>query len=165
MSTKQEKGKLPYHIQPAIPLLRIFAFLIDVLTIYTIIILSKFISLQLFEYEKLIWHPEAAAQDILILVSYFIIPTGFWGVTLGKWLAGIVVVNSDGDSPGIANAIPREIAYKVIAYAVFFIGIIWILFDAKRQGLHDKMAETYVVYNLNSPIARFAKRFDSKRHK
>ena len=39
---------------------------------------------------------EAAPQDLLFFLGYFIIPTIIWGRTPGKWVAGIVVVDSEG---------------------------------------------------------------------
>jgi hypothetical protein len=39
----------------------------------------------------------------------------------------------------------RYVGYLVSAIVVS-LGFIWILFDSKRQGWHDKIAKTYVVY-------------------
>jgi hypothetical protein len=30
---------------------------------------------------------------------------------------------------------------------ILFLGYLWILFDNRRQGFHDKLAGTYVVYS------------------
>ncbi len=88
---------------------------------------------------------ESAPQDIIIFLGYFILPTGIWGRTLGKWVAGIVVVDSEGRTPGVGVAIPREVVGKVVSYAGFLLGLVWIAFDRDRQGWHDKIAGTYVV--------------------
>jgi uncharacterized RDD family membrane protein YckC len=33
----------------------------------------------------------------------------------------------------------------IISCIAFFIGVIWVAFDANKQGWHDKIASTYVV--------------------
>ena len=101
---------------------------------------------------------EAAPQDLLFFLGYFIIPTIIWGRTPGKWVAGIVVVDSEGQTPGPA-AIPREMIGKLVSYLAFGIGILWLIFDPKRQGWHDKIAGTYVVENPYSGGPQFMKDF------
>ena len=148
-----EKAKpRQYPITPVPPLLRLTAFLIDASVLYVLIIVTKFLSV-VFSVEALVWHPEAAAQDILIIVGYFVIPTAFWGRTAGKWALGMVVVDETGYLLGPVIAIPREIAFKVIASSLLLVGIAWIAIDPKRQGMHDKLANTYVVYNPDSRLA------------
>ena len=94
-----------------------------------------------------VFSDNAVPQKILIFLAYFIVPTGIWGRTIGKWVAGIVVVDQDGRIPGVAVAIPREIVGKVVSYAALGFGFAWILFDAKRRGWHDSIAGTYVVHD------------------
>jgi uncharacterized RDD family membrane protein YckC len=88
---------------------------------------------------------EAAPQDIFLFLAYFIIPTGLWGRTLGKWVAGIIVVDENGHTPGVAIAIGREVAWKVVSYALAGLGIAMIWFDRERRGMHDRIAGTWVV--------------------
>ena len=101
---------------------------------------------------------QAAVPDILFFFGYFVIPTTIWGRTPGKWVAGIVVVDSDGRTPGPA-AIPREMIGKFIAYISAALGIVWLVFDPKRQGWHDKIAGTYVVDNPYSGGPQFIRDF------
>ncbi len=142
-----------YPLNPANPLLRLYAFAIDAFILYTIILVTKRL------FGDLVWHPEAAPQDIGIFFGYFILTTGIWGRTLGKWAAGIVVVDSEGQVPGIAIAIPREVAGKAVAVVAFALGIAWIVVDPKRQGWHDKIAGTFVVYDPNAFILSLIRRF------
>ena len=58
---------------------------------------------------------------------------------------GIKIVKTDGSSVGFGGAFIREIIGKLVSTLIFFLGYIWILFDGKRQGWHDKIAGTYVV--------------------
>jgi uncharacterized RDD family membrane protein YckC len=105
-----------------------------------------------------IFSNESVAPNLVFLLGYFILPTIIWGRTPGKWVAGIVVVDSDGRTPGPA-AIPREMIGKLVSFLAAGIGIIWLIFDPKRQGWHDKIAGTYVVYNPYSGGPKFMKDF------
>jgi len=122
---------------------RIYGFGIDILILYSIIVFSKRI------FGDAVWAPDAAIQDIFILIGYFILPTGIWGRTPGKWVAGIKVVTEDGLNPGVAIAIPREVLGRWVSIFAFGIGLIWILFDKRNQGWHDKIAGTIVIETFN----------------
>ncbi len=80
----------------------------------------------------------------LMVTGYFI---GFWrwrGQTPGKMVLGIRIVRFNGDAIGWGGAIMRLLGYS-ISVVPLLIGFIWIGFDTRRQGLHDKLAETYVI--------------------
>jgi uncharacterized RDD family membrane protein YckC len=66
------------------------------------------------------------------------------GQTLGKKVMKIKVVREDGKPVDLTTSILRYIGYFISAF-VFFLGFLWILFDSKKQGWHDKIAKTYVV--------------------
>jgi uncharacterized RDD family membrane protein YckC len=81
---------------------------------------------------------------LLIWVGYFV---GFWattGQTPGKMVMGIKVISIDGQPLSWGKAILRYIGY-IISSLILSLGFIWVAFDAKRQGWHDKIAGTYVV--------------------
>ena len=81
----------------------------------------------------------------LIPIVYFI---GFWtwlGRTPGMMLFGMhIVMDPDGSRPGFGRSILRYVGYIVSSLALF-IGFIWVGFDRKKQGWHDKIAGTVVV--------------------
>lgn len=121
------------------PLRRAYAFLIDAgLILAVVYMVAPFAGGRLFS-------ATSAVVDVFVFFGYFVFTTGIFGRTLGKWVAGIKVVDSDGKSPGVAVAIPREMAGKFVAAVVLGIGLIWIMYDSRRQGWHDKIAGTYVV--------------------
>ena len=94
--------------------------------------------------------PFGNPTPLLIGIAYFI---GFWvwrGQTPGKMVLRIKIVRTDGTNITLSAALLRYLGYMVSA-AIFFIGFIWIAFDRHKQGLHDKMADTYVV-KLPEPI-------------
>jgi uncharacterized RDD family membrane protein YckC len=72
----------------------------------------------------------------------------FWargGQTPGMRVAGIRVVNDrDGSRIGWGAALLRLIGYWVSG-AVFYLGFVWILVDARRRGWHDLIAGTCVI--------------------
>jgi len=72
---------------------------------------------------------------------------GFWtwrGQTPGKMVMGIKIIKTDGSPIGIGRAILRYVGYLVSAI-IICIGYLMIAWDSKKQGLHDKIAGTYVV--------------------
>ena len=89
------------------------------------------------------WGP-GQAFSFIISAAYFV---GFWvwrGQTPGKMVLRIKVMRTDGSNLTLSTALLRYLGY-LIAPFTFFIVFIWIAFDRHKQGLHDKMADTYVV--------------------
>ena len=88
---------------------------------------------------------------VLILVA-ILIGIGYrpwmWtrgGQTVGYKVMRLKVVRAhDGGPLSGGQAIGRLFGYVVSAF-VFCLGFIWILFDEKRQGWHDKLAGTVVI--------------------
>jgi uncharacterized RDD family membrane protein YckC len=67
------------------------------------------------------------------------------GQTVGFKVMHLRVVRAhDGGPLSGGQAIGRLFGYIVSAF-VFYLGFIWILFDEKRQGWHDKLANTVVI--------------------
>ncbi len=126
------------------PLRRFYAFAIDIGILLMVVFMVAPIS------GGRVFSAQAGIIDVFIFLAYFIIPTGLFGRTLGKWVAGISVVDDEGNKPGVAVAIPREVVGRFVSTITFGIGIIWVIFDDKHQGWHDKMAGTYVVVIPNS---------------
>lgn len=141
---QDSSGHTVYPLDIASPFKRLYAFGIDVLLLYCLIIFTKQI------FGSSVWSPEAAPQDIAILLAYFIIPTGLFGRTTGKWVAGLRVVDTEGRVPGVAVAIPREMVGRWVSILAFTLGLAWIVFDKRRQGWHDKIAGTLVINTPNA---------------
>ena len=67
------------------------------------------------------------------------------GETPGMRLVEIRLVRTDGVEPvGLRRGFLRWVGME-ISGIVLLLGYIWILFDKKRQGWHDRIAGTYVV--------------------
>ena len=75
---------------------------------------------------------------------YYVALTGLKGQTLGK-MARIMVVNAQGEVPGIRRAAFREIVGRLVSEIAIFLGYLWIGRDRKKRGWHDHIASTHVV--------------------
>ena len=136
-------------LQFAGPLRRFYAFALDI----GILLMVVFVATPVFggnEGVFVVPSVQTGIIDVFIFLAYFIVPTGIFGRTIGKWVAGISVVDDTGNKPGVALAIPREMVGRFVATITFGIGIIWVIFDKNHQGWHDKIAGTYVVIIPNS---------------
>ena len=107
--------------------------------------------------------------DVLLGVVYYV---GFWtwrGQTPGKMLVRIKIVRTDGSSIGLGRAFIRYLMFVVGSIAsllqsnftvlggrdtdyflstinlLVLVGFLWVAFDSHKQGIHDKLADTYVV--------------------
>jgi len=67
----------------------------------------------------------------------------FHGQTIGMLPLKIRVVTTQGQPLGWGRTLWRYIAFTISLFSV--IGMVWIIFDKKNQGLHDKLAGTYVI--------------------
>jgi uncharacterized RDD family membrane protein YckC len=82
------------------------------------------------------------------LISYSAVVYAMWayGLTPGKWLLGICVVRQDTGVPvGFWRMALRQIIGQWVSAIICYLGFIWALFDANKQGWHDKIAKTLVV--------------------
>ncbi len=77
-------------------------------------------------------------------IFYYVYFHGTTGQTPGKKLLGIQVVQVSGRpmTPGIAFL--RWVGY-IVSAMFLYLGFLWIIFDGKKQGWHDKIAKTAVV--------------------
>lgn len=93
-------------------------------------------------------HSFVSAQIIWVIaclkIPYFV---GFWvwrGQTPGNMALGIKVIRTSGASLTLSYALLRYLGC-IVSSLIVFIGFIWIAFDSRKQGIHDKIADTYVI--------------------
>ena len=91
----------------------------------------------------------AGTADFLISYVFPIIATVlFWkyrAATPGKMVMSLKIVKASDLGPmSTAQAIGRYFAY-IPAALVFCLGFLWVAFDARKQGWHDKLAGTVVI--------------------
>lgn len=79
-------------------------------------------------------------------VAYFtLMESSEHQATLGKMAVGIKVGDENGNRLTFANALGRYFA-KILSAMILYIGFLMVAWDQKCQGLHDKLAQTYVFY-------------------
>ena len=100
----------------------------------------------------------------LLLFAALFFPTYlvlFWtltGETPGMRVMGVRVVRSDGRRLSLWVAIKRLFGYFVCFFTLG-LGFVWVLLDDQRQGLHDIIAGTVVIYAWDARLrARFIAR-------
>lgn len=64
--------------------------------------------------------------------------------TLGKWVVGIEVLNSDGSPLSYAQSGKRN-AVKALSLWACGLGCLWVAWSRSKQGWHDQLAGTVVV--------------------
>jgi len=99
-------------------------------------------------FDHYIWLAPLAAfislASFIIQGAYFALLWQWRGQTLGMMAVNVQVIRTDGSDITLGYAIVRYLGYYLSAI-VFFLGFIWIAFDERKQGWHDKIADTYVV--------------------
>ena len=84
-----------------------------------------------------------------VLIFSIVYYVGFWtadGQSLGMLLMGLKVVSTDGSRLSTGKALLRYLGY-IINAILLSIGFMWVAFDKMRQGWHDKLAGTLVIYS------------------
>lgn len=83
---------------------------------------------------------------ILGILYYTLMESSERQATLGKMAVGIKVGDAHGNKISFANALGRYFA-KIISAIILGIGFLMVAWDDRKQGLHDKIADTYVFEN------------------
>ncbi|MEM8770407.1 MAG: RDD family protein [Pseudomonadota bacterium] len=129
--------------------IRVAAAIIDSI-IFALVLAPVLILIYGFEYYAA--PSTSLARDPLDFLISYAAPAAatiaFW-VTLagtpGKLVLGLEVLDAQtGEKIGVGKGVLRYIGYFA-AIIPIFIGLIWVAFDAKKQGWHDKIAGTVVV--------------------
>ena len=82
--------------------------------------------------------------EALIVLYYSYMESSKYQATLGKLALGIKVTDVRGGSIDFSKALLRNLS-KYLSAFILYIGYIMIIFDDRKQGLHDKIADTLVV--------------------
>ena len=93
----------------------------------------------------------AGAWDFFVqIVMPAIAAIVFWryrGATPGKMAISAVIVDAQtGQAPSTRQLVVRYFAYFV-SILPLLIGFVWIGFDPRKQGFHDKIAGTVVIHD------------------
>jgi uncharacterized RDD family membrane protein YckC len=74
---------------------------------------------------------------------------GFWracGATPGKLAAGIRIVDAGTGRPAPTRRLLLRLACYLLSALPLYLGFVWIAFDRRKQGWHDKIARTLVIH-------------------
>ncbi|MGH2723514.1 MAG: RDD family protein [Actinomycetota bacterium] len=82
---------------------------------------------------------------LAVFWAYLVVTTAATGGTLGKHAMRIRVVGTGFQRPDWATVLFREVVGRVIVAASAGIGYLWAAFDGRKQGWHDKIADTLVL--------------------
>jgi len=129
--------------------IRVGAALID--TILILIIIAPMLTTI---YGKGYWMSESFVQGFWDVMLNYILPAAviiiFWiykSSTPGKMMLKLTIVDAaTGGKPSTAQFVGRYLGYYVSTIPLL-LGLIWVGFDKRKQGWHDKLAGTVVIRN------------------
>ena len=106
------------------------------------------------------WSSDRLVQGPLDVLVSWVAPAiaviAFWiarQATPGKMAIGLRIVDAQtGSKPTTRQFILRYVGYYV-AMLPLFVGILWVAFDLRKQGWHDKIAGTVVVRRKRAKAA------------
>lgn len=127
--------------------IRFGAALIDAIFLALILFIIRYDIIVKFMSSKLPLTPYIVLSALLVWIihiAYFVIFWTWRGQTPGKMITGIKIIRTDS-SPLTRQYALRRYLGCIASTLILFIGFIWIAFDSRKQGLHDKLADTYVV--------------------
>lgn len=108
------------------------------------------------------WLSDAWVKGVWDFVLSYLFPAvaalAFWiykSATPGKMALGLTIVDArTGARPSTGQFIGRYLGYYVSAIPLC-LGFIWVAFDRRKQGWHDKLAGTVVIRSRQSEPVRF----------
>ena len=127
--------------------IRVGASLID-----TILVMVVTLPLATAIFGKAYWDSESLVAGLWDVVLSYILPAiaviVFWvykSATPGKMITNLIIVDAEtGGKPSTGQFIGRYFAYYLSAIPLM-LGFIWVAFDKRKQGWHDKLAGTVVI--------------------
>lgn len=128
--------------------IRFLAYIIDNLVFGVIGLVVSFVLSLVGLYD---WEAELNTFDMIWWIVIVVVSIVMWvkyAGTPGKRLLRLKILDADTGEPlSAGKAILRYVGY-IPAYLVLCIGVIWVAFDQRKQGWHDKMANSVVVKEL-----------------
>ncbi len=130
---------------------RVAASIIDSILIFIITL-----PILLMIYGEDYWHYDTVFAGLVDFIVSVVLPSVaiifFWirlQATPGKMAIRAKIVDAyDGEKPSKGQYVGRFFAY-IPAFLFLGIGIIWVAFDPRKQGWHDKLAGTVVISSKN----------------
>jgi uncharacterized RDD family membrane protein YckC len=156
MRAKQRSTRMAEDVEYAGFWIRVVATLIDSI-LMAAILFPVLIGVYGWEYfDAMLGVAAPVSGPVDFLVSYVLPAVAvivFWiykAATPGKMIVSAKIVDATtGANPTVGQSIGRYFAYYVSIFSLF-IGFIWVAFDRRKQGFHDKLANTVVIRTRRS---------------
>lgn len=87
------------------------------------------------------------ATDVLLFAWFFWNLTylvGSTGQSWGRKIAGLKVVDAEGQPVGFWRALGRNLFACWISAPLLYLGFLWVIWDPQKQAWHDKVFRTFV---------------------
>lgn len=138
---------------------RLVAFIIDqavVTALFSVAVAALTYAINLVSDEKLSFEFPAwslASSFVVWWILYYSYPWATSGKTLGMALLGLRVVRRNGEDAGVRNALLRTLSLP-LSFLLFGLGFVGIITNREHRALHDRIADTAVVYDWDARAAR-----------
>lgn len=84
----------------------------------------------------------------LIIIAVVLLFWHFRGATPGKMLMGLRIVDADTHGPVPFGRLVLRLLGYIVSALPLGLGFLWVAFDKRKQGFHDKIARTVVLQGL-----------------
>src|SRR5258705_1912700 len=128
--------------------LRCGAILIDYITLVAILVFSTLVS-RLLGGGARSWGNSSETVGLVLAIivaglNLGVLP-GLTGFTVGKWAAGLRILQQNGAEIGIGRAFLRHFVGYPVSFFTLGLGFLIAAFTSRGRGLHDLIAGTVVV--------------------
>lgn len=125
----------------------------------TVLLMAVTIPLLLLVFGSGFWSGEEALNGTWNVLLNYVFPALvvilFWvfkSATPGKLLFNLAIIDAKtGGKPSVGQLIGRYFAYY-LAILPLLLGFIWVAWDKRKQGWHDKLAGTVVIKRGRYPM-------------
>ncbi|MGH9874117.1 MAG: RDD family protein [Pyrinomonadaceae bacterium] len=128
--------------------LRCGAILIDYITLVGILVFSTIVS-RILGGGARSWGSSSETVGVVLAIfvagmNLAVLP-GLTGFTIGKWAAGLRILQQNGSEIGVGRALLRHFVGYPLSFITLGLGFLIIAFTSRGRGLHDLIAGTVVV--------------------
>lgn len=91
---------------------------------------------------------DTSTFDLVSNVAVIVAILLFWhyrSATPGKMMMGLRIVDADTQGPVPFGRLVLRLLGYIVSMLPLFLGFIWVAFDKRKQGFHDKIARTVVL--------------------
>lgn len=130
---------------------RFVSYIIDIVVLWGVAQLTIVPILSILDMRNVFFGIEALSLEnmgtTLLYFIYFTLMTLFFKQTVGKMILGISVRSSTGEKLTFGQTFYRETVGRIISNFLLYLPYLAVMFTDQKIGLHDFIADTYVVNN------------------